>query len=963
MKRKRQNPTKLAFPLAATVAFGVPTASLHLAQAQDATKEEATRMEKVVVTGSNLATEAGGETLTIAPMDLENDISLKGMPTVSDIMRVKAPQYAGGTGAINPGFGNGGNGSSGVSLRGLPSNATLLLVNGKRTSTSDLNLIPEAAIERVEILQDGASSIYGSDAVAGVVNVILKKEYQGLKLGSYYANTTENDISHWKVSAMAGTTTEKTKVMASVEYSKANTQFSIDRERSRPQGNAVSSTSNPGMFNISSVPAGNVALRWSLNPAYTRGLTNVSQIPAGFNPVAYAPIPAGQSANTARLNAEAAANAALPANSPVRYGVSPSLVPGMDPGFPYPYYTYAYRPSEKYAGYLAAEQRIFEDNLVFYFDGYYAANFSQNALAPSPLSGYTLPADNYWAQTVFPGITDNMTFRYRPVELGPRITYSDFANFHQVAGLKGQIAKSEWNWDTSFLYDRTEINTKQTGGVLTDVYNNMLGMTTAGAWNPFGYTPIGGTSVVNPPPTLNQVGGYATEREIIDTASWNANVNGKVVELPGGKLMLNVGTEYRREKDDYQPDYAIINGSVSPFNTAYPLYGIRDSWAGYAEANIPIFGEDFKIPAFHSFLFSAAVRYEDYSDVGDTGAVPRFSFNWKPIDKQVTFRGSYSEGFIAPGFGSLYQLPGQDFTELYNPYTGLREQPEDAVLVIGNPELKPSTAQSWLIGTVLEPNFIKGFSLAFDYYSIKQEGIPFSSAQYIVNQWYGYNPLNANDPTNPWGPNAGPSAANPLGSQVIQTTAGDLKQITNVGPVNTGERFTDGLDFSLTQRFDTSVGTFTLGGMATRILSWEQEDFPGGGSIDYLGRYWASGAALSDAGFPEWKANVTLTYEYQRFSGAVAWNFVSGYEEDSSLQNFVDMPDSPAAPRDVSDYQTFDLRVGYMIPKIEAELVAGVNNLLDAAPPLVESSFENSYDRRQADIRGRMYFLMLTKEF
>ena len=146
------------------------------APAQNAT--ETTALPAVIVTGTYLASEDAAGSLTVTPIEMAAPANV-GYPTISDVLRTKAMQYAGGTGAINPGFGNGGDGSSQISLRGLPQDATLLLVNGRRTSSSDLNLIPEAAIDRIEILNDGASVIYGSDAVAGVVNVILTSTFCG----------------------------------------------------------------------------------------------------------------------------------------------------------------------------------------------------------------------------------------------------------------------------------------------------------------------------------------------------------------------------------------------------------------------------------------------------------------------------------------------------------------------------------------------------------------------------------------------------------------------------------------------------------------------------------------------------------------------------------------------------------------------------------------------------------------
>jgi outer membrane receptor protein involved in Fe transport len=929
----------------------------------------AVELRPVIVTGTTIQSEDAAGTLTVgvlSPAELVN----VGQPTLADTARTRLTQYAGGTGALNPGFGNGGDGSSTISLRGLPANATLMLVNGRRTATSDLNLIPEAAIERIEILQDGAGAIYGSDAVAGVVNIILKDSYNGVKLGTYYGNTTDSDVSQYKASALVGTATEKSRLVVSLEYDKANELMTRDRERSINTPVQVSSTSNPGLFTVavSSLAGNEISLRWHLDPLYSRGLTNAAQIPAGFDPNARALVPEGLSASAARAAREAELNALLPPDSPVRYGPNPQLPNPLgiayDPGFPFPYYTTGYRPHERYVGYFSGGHQLYGENLEFFANGYYAFNNSRLELAPSPL-GLTVPAGNYWYRTLFPaaaeaGTLTPLSMRYRTVELGPRITYTDFQSARAVAGLNGRIADSAWRWETAFTYDRTQIDEKQTGGVIYDNVNAALAAGDPSAFNPFGYTPIFGTSAVNSEAVLGNLTGDAYTKQVVSLLSWDAKVNGDIFKLPGGMVAGSVGTEYRREQTDYAPDYAVQQGLIGPYNVIQSLRAVRDSMAGFGELLVPVFGEDLTFPALKSFTASGALRYEDYSDVGDTGVKPRVSFRWEPIDEQIAIRGSWAQGFIAPGFFDLYQEPSQDFVEVYNPLTGEREQPEHAVLTIGNRGLKPTESETWMIGTVIEPKALKGFSFSADYYRIEQTGIPFSSAQYIVNQWAAAGGVG--NPANPFAANVGPSSQNPLGAQVEADADNHISQIRNVGPINTGTRFTDGIDAMVSKKFETGAGTFTLTGQATRVLTFKQENFPGAGSVRYLGRFFGPGAVLDNTGFPEWRANITLQYKYERFTAAAAWNYVGGYKEDTTATD--DFSDENAANlRDVHSYQTADLRVGYKIPWVEAEVVFGVNNITDEQPPLVISSFENAYDRRVADLRGRMYFVMLTKEF
>jgi hypothetical protein len=252
--------------------------------------------------------------------------------------------------------------------------------------------------------------------------------------------------------------------------------------------------------------------------------------------------------------------------------------------------------------------------------------------------------------------------------------------------------------------------------------------------------------------------------------------------------------------------------------------------------------------------------------------------------------------------------------------------------------------------------------VGLDYYKITQTGIPFASEQYIVNQWAMNG--GAGNAKNPYGASATPSAANPLGAQVaVDPTTGDLDQIRNVGPINTGTRSTDGLDLSMTQEIETSMGKLFLAGNATKVLSMNMENFPGSAPIDYLGSFWASGAAMSDVGFPEYRATASVAWEYERYYAAVAWNFTSAYREDQSGQNYETIDGNAPDTRSGRDYNTIDLRTRYTIPKVEANLSFGINNVFDERPPAVFSAFESNVARQFADLRGRFYYIELSKKF
>ncbi len=926
--------------------------------AQDAAPVE---LEKQEITGTRLTGAEVEGTFSVDEFKADSIVNM-GYVSQAEMLRRRVPQFGGGIGTVNDGFGNGGDGSATISLRNLPGNRTLTLLNGRRT-TADLNLLPQLAVSGADILNDGASSIYGSDAVAGVVNIKTRRDFEGVELFSYYGNTFDTDLSDFRIAALWGEHTEKSSFMLGAEYSHANSQLSVDRAISSPAGDSVSATSNPGTFTPRGLPASRTPLRWTLNPAFAGGsafaVTSAAQIPAGFNPVSSIDntgLTAAQ-AIAARNAEEARLNALLPANSPVRYGPSPSLAPGVNPGFPFGFYTIAVRPYERYNTFGSAEHEIFGKNLELFADVLYSRNQSENILAPSPLGGRVLPANNYWLQQAFPGNANAFTFGYRPVELGPRVTFWDFELARIVAGLKGQIGESSWKWEAGFTYDRQEVDTTQTGGVLADVYNGLLGRTDASAFNAMGYTPIGtpvGGTPANSAATIQSLRGSAGQKDVVGLQMFDFNVGGEVFDLPAGAVAVSAGYELRQITIDSQPDFALLNGLVFPFNADSSFAGSRDVNSVFGEVNIPIIGGDVTLPGVKSFNVSVAGRNEHYDDLSPhaTGFKPRVAFRWEVLDKELTVRGSWAQGFVAPGLRALdLGSPSQSYDELLNPLTGTRTQPEEGVIYVGNDKLKPSTSDTWLIGAAYSPEFIKGLTLGLDYYRIEEAGIPFQSSQYIVNQWYAFNPANPEAAGNPFGANAVPSAQNPTGAQVELKADKELYQVRNVGSINSGKRLTDGFDINAEYVLKTDVGTFTLAGAATRVLTFEQEDFPGAGTIDYLGRYWGGGASLGNYGFPEWKAATSLTWELDRYSAALSWNYVDGYKEQE------------ISDRQVESYQTVDIHVGYKIHWIDAQLNVGVNNVFDEAPPLVQSSFENQYDRAIADVRQRMYFMSLSKKF
>ncbi|MCC6231204.1 MAG: TonB-dependent receptor plug domain-containing protein, partial [Verrucomicrobiales bacterium] len=353
----------LRLALAASAIGSVLATPVVLAQSgQDA---GATELAPMLITGSNIPTT---DIVGLVPVDVFSQVEIQkiGAATVTEVVR-KLPAAVGG-GNYNESRGNGGDGSARVALRGIDG-GTLVLLNGRRVapvafadSDVDLNMIPIAAIERVEVLKDGASAAYGSDAIAGVVNIITRKSFEGVELYGYYGNTTERDAAKQQYSFVSGTASDKGSFVVGGNYFKSHALFSQDRERSRvnlstrDQGyldQVRTSISNPGRFRVRNDARGGGALYDPTAPADR--LINVS-----LNRGAVADTATGKFSTTDYHLSDASIGAIN------QSGADPALETFPFDKFPYPTYTPAIRPSERYSIFGNGNYKIFEDTLEFF---------------------------------------------------------------------------------------------------------------------------------------------------------------------------------------------------------------------------------------------------------------------------------------------------------------------------------------------------------------------------------------------------------------------------------------------------------------------------------------------------------------------------------------------------------------------------------------------------------------------
>lgn len=647
-------------------------------------------IERIEVTGSHIKRtdiEGPSPVLSIS----EEDIRSAGAQDVSELLK-KLPVAGNGTFSTQGNDSDDtGNGGSAISLRGLGADSTLVLLNGRRISVSafakeidtafvDINTIPLAAIERVEILKDGASATYGSDAIAGVVNIILKQDFEGFEVSAGYGDTSESGGAEQTLSAMWGTHGERSHTTVIVDYFKREETLFADRDYSksadqRPNGGSDfrSSAGNPGSYSSATIGEdGSILSNGDWQP-------------------------------------DADCPEALINGSYCRYDYAPFMTS---------------IPETERAGLLVLQDYQLSDDMKFFAELSYQHNATVVKGAASPsFSEFYMLADNPLftsgqAENPFPG--QDITMRRRLTETGGRKKKVETDNSRAVIGINGMLAN--WEWELAYTYSRNRSNEYGLQGFvwtpeLQDAINE-------GAFNPF--------STTQSQEVMERITVNTTRNGKSTTKSFDGIISGDLFDYSGGTAALAVGFEYREESLADNPDELFLRGEI--FGTeATQASGDRDQTSLFAELAIPV-GDTFEA--------QFALRYEDYSDFG-TNTSPKVALRWAPLDT-LAFRASWGEAFRAPslvqlGLGSTQESPGLvDNTRC--PLTGEEfdcTAQERTVIFSGNPDLKPEESTSYNIGVIWEA--MDSLSVSVDYWSYDQDNLITSDTQYLLDT-QGTNP-------------------------------------------------------------------------------------------------------------------------------------------------------------------------------------------------------------------------------
>lgn len=884
-----------------------------------------TNLDRISVTGSRIKStdvETSQPVLSLTRADIEK----QGVTSVADILQRVAANGA----ALNRTFNNGGDGSSGISLRNLGSSRTLVLVNGRRWTTGldgsvDLNTIPVAMVERIDVLKDGASTIYGSDAIAGVVNIITKRDFDGAEANFYKGQYSDGDGEREAYDFTLGTTTDRASVMIGASYVNEKEVMAGDRAISAggpPFFSGQSGTGIPGSY---------------VRNGTRRIIINGAEVPFVSNVHGY---------NTAPDN-------------------------------------YLLTPNERTSLFAAGSYNI-TDNVTFRTEAMYNERKSEQLLAAMPVTGMTLSADSIYN----PYGVDLTGVNRRFNETGGRSFNQNVKNWHFYGGFEGffDFADRTFDWDVGYRYDKTDQNDLTYGLLNVARLDEAYGPSEIRGGVPVCVTAPGGDVITGCAP-INPLGGLGSISQAAldyttftahDSASqeskgYYANISGEIVQLPAGALGFAAGYEYRKESGQFDPDAFIASG-LSTGNGASPTKGSYDLDEVYLELSIPVLAD---LPGAQLLDFSVASRYSKYSNFGNT-TNNKFGFRWKPID-DLMIRGNYSEGFRAASINDLFRGDTDSF-ETYADPCAAANLPTGAVLAqcqaqgvpaglvqpgtdgdagplqtvepftwTSNPNLKPETSTSKTLGLVFSPSFVQGLNVTLDWWQIKiEDAITRPSIDDIMDRCYGgtaqeqaaYCGLITRDP------NYGTTAENGA--------------IVNVDmPLqNLSSYKVEGWDLGMLYRLpEFSFGQFTISWDSTYLSKWETQATADSAVEGRQGKY------LNQDPYWRIRSNLYLDWSYQDFGINYGFRYKSGMTEACLLGAATRAYCSDAVNREnhISSTVYHDVQFRYNTPW-NGTVMLGLNNVWDKDPPQSYAVSYNMFDP-QYDLPGRYMYMQYKQKF
>ena len=897
--------------------------------------------ETIVVTGSRLGGLQLQQASPIAVVSAQ-DFALSGQPNVENVLKDLPQLVPSTTGASN----NPGGGVATADLRGLGSTRTLVLVDNRRyvaydsNQVVDLNTIPAGLIERVDIVSGGRSAVYGSDAISGVINFVMKKDFSGVQANANYRLNEAGDGGTFNGNLLLGGNFEDGRGNATVyfDYTKRNGILQSARDYSRQ---AQVDDGEGGL-----IPGGSGSIEGT---RFAIGGVNRKFEPDG-----------SYSAYSAATDA---------------YNYAPS--------------NYLQVPQERF---LMSAQTHYDvsDALTVYAEGQFINNRVKNQLAPTPFTGsVALDADSSFlsagSRTLLQGLdTDGdgyvtSTIYRRLSEVGNRVSSLDNTAYRTVLGAKGDIGGG-WNYDAYYSYSRTKSIETQTGNVSRsrvlqalrtsyDTNGNLVCSDSSNGCVPLNIFGAGNISAAAASFITIPVQNSSTISEKVASASIS---NRDLFDLGAGPVGVVVGTEYRREHGSYNPDFSLSSGDVVGFNAGEGLGGGYDVKEAYTEVAVPLLAD---LPLIKKLEVNGAYRYSYYSTAAKSVNTYSGGAVWSLID-DISLRGQYSRAVRAPTVSDLFSGASQDFPAATDPCTTAVARTNTnlnascvatgvpAALIGsaydggstqiqtvngGNPALREETSDTYTAGIVLQPRFLPGFSFTADYYKIKIANyISTVGTTNLIRACYG----DADNGYTPYDSSYCSSLPRDTNSYAITDAANSL--------ANTGGVSTRGVDFEARYGMPLNFGAFgsttsrlDLRFSGTRLIAFDYNPVAAipNLTIDCAGKF---GQTCGNP-YAKWRLSTRATYATGPMTVSVLYRHRSAVKDDDSATTY--------AVEKIKAYDYFDLTAAFKIQNGFTWSV-GVNNVFNKQPPILGDNQQqaNTYPSTY-DPYGRAFFVSTNVSF
>lgn len=904
-------------------------------------------VERIQVLGSNIKRAEAEGTLPVTVLS-EDDIEATGAATIDELLR-SIPQVGEvafnnerAVGGVNDARGD----VSSINLRGLGTGNTLTLLNGRRlvlhpgtqtenyvpVATVNANTLPVKGLKRLEVLRDGAAAVYGSDAVAGVVNYVLKSDFEGTNVSVNYGSSEGTDLDQVTINGATGFSfnEDKTHMTMSLGYYDRNGMDASERDYSKSQDRREypglpeefvgdtqldnRSSSTPwGSFSSSSLG------KFHIQPDTMDGC--VQQLENGL----------------------CADKGSLPRDMRYDRAADQSMTSDVKRLNFYSYLTHE----------INEDLELFGEAIYYKADSNRVREQSGNLTAQR----FTIAEGAYYNP-----FGEEVTVRsYRPIDAGGRDIEVEDTSFRLLTGLTGYAG--DWDWETGLLY--SEANTLDTARNRIDANKFVRAVNStemSSAYDIFNGGDINninsGDGTPNPQAVIDLFTTDVTRESETSLALADFKVStAELFELPAGDVGFASGIEWRREtySDDRDPlldgshpltdpnSGEVLSGSSVLGSSPTPdADGSRNVFSAYGEVIAPILAD---MSWAQSLELQLALRYENFSDVGDV-LKPKVALSWVPVDG-LQLRGAYSGGFRAPNLPQVVEQGVSRSNTRYDPVTDSSYAMTE--IRSGNANLEPEDDINKSLGLVISP--LDNLTFTFDWWNIEQEGVVgiLPSQTHLL-----YDSLKRSQGS--------------TNTAVIRGADGEVIEIQNQYQ-NLSPREIEGIDFSVFYGLETAIGEFDFNLNAAHLIKFDQE--PDAITAEVLAAQEAGDPSVPQSqvvagandlikqnGRPEWRAYTSVRWKFQPWSAGVTANYVSDFVDTSTAT-------SEGEPLPIDSMITVNMYADYTFNDAglldDTRIRLGVKNIADEQPPIADESF--GYFSSVHSNRGRYFYIDIRKSF